>query len=268
MAKRIDGLGVVAFSIVAVGLIARTSDLRGGQASERTTTPPAPPTWISQADVESSTGEPDAPPPQKRSKRPHTRDRRAIEGEVLMLLLGDDQTAMPRPPFAGRPPGLPSPAGPNRGDREFGFDGPFPRPAGPPPGAEAEGPEFGNPPPEFRRRPAFGRFGMRFTDSQRAKFEDILKETREPLQQARKSVAESRGKLRKAAAAEKIDESAVRKEAATLANAIADLTIEQSKIRRQLLEVLTEQQREKLESMSKGRPEFPGPKPEDFSPDR
>lgn len=109
---------------------------------------------------------------------------------------------------------------------------------------------------------------MRFTDSQRAKFEDILKETREPLQQARKSVAESRGKLRKAAAAEKIDESAVRKEAATLANAIADLTIEQSKIRRQLLEVLTEQQREKLESMSKGRPEFPGPKPEDFSPDR
>ena len=109
---------------------------------------------------------------------------------------------------------------------------------------------------------------MRFTDSQRTKFEDILKDSRESLREGRKSVAESRGKLRKAAAAEKIDEAAVRKEAATLANAIADLTMEQSKVRRRLLEVLTDQQREKLESMSKGRPELPGPRPEDFSPDR
>src|SRR5579862_7286949 len=175
MATRIDGLGVVALSIVAVGLIVRPSDLHGGQSSERMPVSLAPVTWIAQADVDSSTDEPDTPPPQKRSKRLHMRDRRAIEGEVLMLLLGDDQPAMPRPPFAGRPPGLPSPAGPNRDDREFGFDGPFPRPAGPPPGAEAEGPEFGNRPPEFRSRTAIGRFGMRFTDSQRTKFEDILK---------------------------------------------------------------------------------------------
>jgi len=88
--------------------------------------------------------------------------------------------------------------------------------------------------------------GISLDEAQRAKVRDINEKNRAQLQELNAKLRDARQALNQARAAETLDEGAIRKSAAAVASAEADLAIARGRLRNELLGVLTPEQQKTL----------------------
>jgi periplasmic protein CpxP/Spy len=119
------------------------------------------------------------------------------------------------------------------------------------------------------QRPGFGRMhshfgggfdgralrGLDLTDDQRQQIRSIHEGSREATRAVGEKLMTARRALRDAAAAETIDESAIRAAAGALANAEAEAAITRARIHAQVWKVLTPEQQEKAKALREERRE-------------
>lgn len=93
------------------------------------------------------------------------------------------------------------------------------------------------------------RFKLDLTDQQRTKIRDILQSSRDQMQKTMQDLIGKRQALQKQVQSDKPDEKAIRSAADDLAKAIGDRAVLRSKIRSQVRDVLTDDQRKKLDTL-------------------
>jgi len=87
------------------------------------------------------------------------------------------------------------------------------------------------------------------TDEQKAEIREIVKSHAEEIKAAKEAVEAKRQALRDLVRADKVDESAIRKAADELGTAIGNGAVLRAKVRAEIREVLTEEQRAKADEM-------------------
>ena len=94
---------------------------------------------------------------------------------------------------------------------------------------------------------------LQLTDIQRDQIRGVLKDHEEKVGQAMKQVCEAKKNLFKVAHEADADEQAIREAASKLGRAIGDAAVIKSKMHRQVQEILTPQQKEKIKQFRKDR---------------